>query len=766
MKVKKIDIMDKMFRFTCVFLTLVIIVSSAFMVVTISKPSELPEVELFDCEDIVQNIKNMEMNMTSVIYIKNDDGEWVESQRLHGEENRIWVSIDKMPEHLLDAFIAIEDQRFYSHSGVDWKRTGAAFINWLPHVEILDGNQGGSTITQQLIKNITDDDEQNASRKVREIARALALEATLDKKTILEAYLNTISLGNGICGVQVAANYYFNKDVSELTISEAASLAAITKSPTAYNPISEYSANDERRILVLKFMLEQEKISQKQYDEAVEAKVIIDKSQQTKFEIPVNDYFVDTLVENVIENLSEKYDCSKSTASSLLYNGGLKIYASVDTSIQETMESVYLESKYFKQVSAKDKTKHVESAMTIMDYQGHIVGIVGGTGEKTENRSLNRAYSVPRQPGSTMKPLGVYAPAIDNGVISYGSILEDKALENYYPDGKKGPKEWYGYYAGKMTLIKAIERSANTIPCHILKEMGIDVSYDFLTQKLHMKYLNETDKNLSSLALGGCVYGITPTESAAAYAIFGNNGKYYKPVTYYKITNSKGETILSDDADGEQVIKPGTAVVMNQLLQNVVYGSQGTGRGIRSYSKMKVYAKTGTSSESNDLWMVAGTPYYVGSVWYGFDKLENINDQAAAATVWKTIMTAVHKDLEVKEFTFSTEVETKKYCRYTGKLAGKRCYWTGEGTYVVGVDVATCDGKHTSSNSSSSSSSSNSSSSSSSSSGGSTTTTTPTSPTPAPTPEPDPTPTPDPEPDNGGTTTPPSGDSGSSQGEE
>lgn len=751
---KNKNIMDKVFKATCVILSLIIIIASVFMVKSVSKPVKAPEVELFDCDDIVQNIKNMEMNMTSVIYIKNEAGEWVETQRLHGEENRIWVSIDKMPKHLLNAFVAIEDQHFYEHDGVDWKRTGAAFVNWLPNVDILSGNQGGSTITQQLIKNITDDDEQKASRKVREIARALSLEATLkDKDTILEAYLNTISLGNGICGVQVAANYYFNKDVSELTISEAASLAAITKSPTAYNPVSEYKANDQRRLLVLKFMFEQGHITKKQYDKAVKAKVVIDNTQKTKFEIPVNDYFIDTLVENVIDNLSEKYDCSKLTASSLLYNGGLKIYASVDTSIQKTIESVYLNNKYFKQVSTKDKTKHVESAMTIMDYQGHIVGIVGGTGEKTGNRGLNRAYSVPRQPGSTMKPIGVYAPAIDTGVITYSSILQDKPLDKYYPDGKKGPKEWYGYYAGKMTVIKAIERSANTIPCHVLKSMGVDVSYNFLTQKLNMKYLNETDKNLSSLALGGCVYGITPTESAAAYAVFGNNGKYHKPVTYYKILNSKGDVVLADDSEGTQAIKPATAVIMNKLLQNVVYGSQGTGRGIRSYSKMKVYAKTGTSSESNDLWMVAGTPYYVGSVWYGFDKLEKINDQAAAATVWKTVMTAIHKDLEIKEFVYSDKIESKKYCMYTGKLAGKKCYWKGDGFYVPGVEVATCDGKHTS-----------------------TETTTPTpnptpkptpTPTPTPTPEPDPTPTPTPEPTPdpgaGGETPPAGGDAASEQ---
>ena len=686
--------MEKAFKYFCVFMSVIIILSSFCMVFAVAF-SDNQETDFLGCKEIVDNIKNYEMNMTSVIYVKNDIDEWEEYQRIHGTENRIWVDIEKMPRQLIDAFISIEDQRFYLHSGVDWKRTTGAFVNYLPFVNIYSSNQGGSTITQQLIKNITSDNDKSAMRKVREIARALLIEKMIDKTTILEAYLNTISLGNGICGVQVAANYYFNKNVDELTLAECASLAAITKNPSAYNPMTKPEGNKSRRNDVLYKMYELEKITEEEYGAALVSEVVVDKTQQQDFEIPINNYFVDALISDIIEDLSVKYNCSNDMASAMLYNGGYKIYATIDTDIQDIMESVYIKQKtYFSQKSSEDKSVNVQSAMTIIDYNGNIKGIVGGVGEKTVNRGLNRAVDSPRQPGSTMKPLGVYVQAVDNGSISYSTMLEDKPMDKYYEDGKKGPKEWYGYYAGNMTVAKALERSANTIPCWILKDnIGVENSYNFLTHKLGLKHLTGVDKNISSLALGGCDYGITTTESAAAYAIFGNGGKYYEPTTYTKVLDINDEIIL-ESGEGSQVIKESTASVMNKLLQNVVYGSQGTGKGIASYSKMKVYAKTGTSSESKDLWMVAGTPYYVGSVWYGFDQPENVHNAGAAAKVWRDIMTEIHKGLDEKKFELSDEVIEAKYCRITGKLAVPSCYSTDTGYYVPGVNIETCKGGH------------------------------------------------------------------------
>ncbi len=691
--------MKRFFKFSCIVMSALLLVSSVTLMFTIAgKGKSTSKLDPFNSSDIVENIKNLEINMTSIIYVKDKNGKWQEYQRLHGNENRIWVPIENVPQNLIDAFVSIEDERFYTHTGVDWKRTTGAFLNSIPGVELYSTRQGGSTITQQLIKNLTDDKEKSATRKLREITRALSIEKMLSKDEILEAYLNTISLGSDICGVQVASNYYFNKDVSELSLVECAALAAITKNPSLYNPDRYPEKNKERRLNVLKKMLELGKITMQEYGDNYDKDIVIDKSQESNFEIPINNYFVDTLIDQIIEEFAEKYKCSSETASSMLYNGGYKIYSSLNTDVQDIMEDIYGNvNKYFSQRSKLNKSKHVESAMTIMDYSGHIVGLVGGTGKKTINRGINFATS-PRQPGSTMKPLGVYSQLIDKGTINYSSIYTDTPLDNYYGNGKKGPKEWYGYYAGKMTVKDALEHSVNTIPCWLLRDqLGIDTSFNFLKEKYHLTYLNKEDKNLSSLALGGCSRGITTVQSAAAYAVFGNGGKYHQPKTYYKVVKAgNNETILKDDSSGTQIIKSTSATVMNRLLQNVVYGRRGTGTSIAGFSKMKAYAKTGTTSEQNDLWMVAGSPYYIGSVWFGFDKKEYVNNSNSAANIWKDVMTKVHKDLEEKDFEYDEEVVEEFYCPYTGYLSGAGCQRV-KGYYVPGyVPTAKCNGQHSS----------------------------------------------------------------------
>lgn len=689
--------MNKIFKGICVFMSLCLIITSIWMFAAVNRSKDNKfSVNFYGSKEIVAMIRNMELNMTSVIYVMDENDEWVEYQRIHGDENRIWIDFDKMSNDLVNSFIAIEDQRFYTHDGVDWKRTFSAFAN--SYLDFYSSKQGGSTITQQLIKNVTKDNEKTKDRKIREIFRAIAIETELEKEEILEAYLNTISLGNGICGVEVAANYYFNKSANELSLLECASIAAITKHPTKYNPIANPEENKKRRNTVLQKMAELGMITQSKCDELQQQDITLDDSRRTALEQKVNSYFVDALIDDVISDLQVKYNCSENVASTMFYNGGFKIYATVDLEIQSIIEKVYSEvKKYFPQIAKvkENKGNHVQSAMTITDYQGHIVGIVGGVGEKTRNRGLNRATDSHRQPGSTMKPLGVYAPALENGTITPYTYEIDSPIDNYYGAGKPGPAEWYGYYAGSMTVAKAIERSANTIPCKILQRLGIDTSYNFLTQSLGLKSLVEEDKNIAALALGGTHKGgITTTESAAAYAIFGNNGKYFEPTTYYKIERVNGELILGADTIGKQVIKPATATIMNEMLQAVVHGSSGTGTKIRSYSKMRAYAKTGTSSDCNDLWMVAGTPYYVGAVWYGFDLQEEVYNTSAAANVWLAVMKEVHKDLEVKEFVLNEEFETQKYCKSTGLLAGKKCTWTGEGRFIPGVEIAVCDGKH------------------------------------------------------------------------
>lgn len=616
--------------------------------------------DLFSSHKIAENIRNLELNMTSVIYVKNSEGKWEEYKRVHGDENRIWISLKKIPENLQNAFIAIEDEDFRNHGGVDWQRTFMALANQV--FEFSGTEFGGSTITQQLIKNITSDKARDYKRKVREIIRALSIENELSKDQILEAYLNTIALGNGINGVQVAANNYFSKEVDELTLAECAAIAAITKNPSKYNPISDMEENTERRRVVLRKMLELGHITQAEFYKAYFEEVKLDFSQKEELDAEINDYFVDTLIEDVIDDLSKKYDCEKDIASQMFYNGGFKIYSTMNPEIQSIMEETYLkEKRYFYETRRNDQgeRERVQSAMTIMDYNGHIVGIVGGTGKKTVNRGLNRAYNVPRQPGSTMKPLGVYALAIENDIVDYTSTVLDQPVKNYYSYGKPGPKEWFGEYMDKVPLNYALRHSMNAVPVRLIEKVGIEESYSFLTEKLNFKHLTETDKSAASLALGGCTYGITPTESAAAFAIFGNGGVYYEPTTYYKVVDINGEIIL-EEGKGERAIGEDTATIMNHMLREVVYKNGGTGNLISSFSyKMKAYAKTGTSSDTKDSWLVGGTPYYVGSVWYGFDHNQRVYNTNAAKTIWRDIMRKIHDDLEKREFTDSEDVYKK-----------------------------------------------------------------------------------------------------------
>ena len=685
--------MEKGFKWMCLFLVVVIIFSA---VLYHNAPKDYLNTvnDMVGGDDVVTDIKNYELNMTTIIYVQNSAGEWTEYQRLHGSENRIWVDLKNIPQTLIDAFISIEDQRFYEHEGVDWKRTATAFLNYLPGVNIYDSKHGGSTITQQLIKNITEDNDQSVKRKLREIARALLVENNLSKDQILEAYLNTISLGSGICGVQVASNYYFNKDVSELTLAECASLAAITKNPSKYGLNVNYENNQVRKKYVLEKMYELGKITEDEYNKAVKTKVVVDKTQQLSLETSVNNYFVDALIDEVATDLAKAKGISKDSANVLLYNGGYKIYATVDTNIQSAMETVYADTeKYFNMKSRQSDGINVQSAMTIVDYEGNIKGLVGGVGEKTINRGLNRAVDSPRQPGSTMKPLGVYALAIEKGIVSYSSVAVDEPIDNYYGRGKPGPREWYGEYEGKITVRRAIAHSANTIPVQLISKIGLEDSYSFLKNGLNFSYLEEDDINPASLAIGGCKYGITTTQSAAAYAIFGNHGVFYVPKTYTKVEDADGKTVLSRSV-GNQVLKPEAADIMNKLLQGVVYDEGGTAGAIRGYSGMRAYAKTGTSSEANDSWVVGGSPYYVASVWCGFDKPENMRNTSLAAKVWRVVMSEIHKELEYKRFEMSSTVIRRDFCTFTGKLASDNCTEKESGYCVPGVKYKTCDGVH------------------------------------------------------------------------
>lgn len=641
-------------------------------------------------DTVYEDLDELKLDFTTTLYVYDDkQGDFVEHQRLHGEENRIWVGFDEIPENLKNAFIAVEDKRFRDHSGVDWKRTVSAFANMFVH--LYSSNQGGSTITQQLVKNLTNDRDQTAMRKIREIMRARYLESEYEKDTILECYLNTICLAGGMYGVEVASNYYFGKPTSELTLVECASLASLAKEPEKYRPDRNPNDNRTRRNTVLYLMHEQGYISDAEYEEAKNAELTVTADASAVKSPEVNSYYVDAVIEEVIDRLVEEYNFDESYAAKNFYNGGYKIYCTVNPEVQGALEKEYAKTdKYFTSKSPKDG-KTVQSAMTIMDYEGHIVGIVGGGGEKTGNREYNRATMSYRQPGSTMKPLAAYSQALQKNLIYYSKIVDDSPLAKYYPNGEAGPRNWYGYYGGNVTVAKALERSINTIPCKLVKEIGVESTYYYLNTNLGIELNPEQDMNLSSMGLGGTYTGITTTQSAAAFAVFGNLGNYYEPTTFTLMTDQHNNVILKQ-SEGIQAIDENTACIMNHLLQNVVYGSEGTGNAASSFSAtMRCYAKTGTSSEANDCWFVGGTPYYVASCWFGYDESAAVYPSSLAKQMWTNVMKNLHKELEPKAFEESEFVTRRYYCLHTGLLATDACIDIAEGYYKTNYSLpASC----------------------------------------------------------------------------
>ena len=646
-----------------------------------------------------QNLNDLKLNFTTTVYVENAKGKWSEYQRLHGMYNRIWVEYDPIaietgdknykgiPEDLANAFIAIEDKTFHTHYGVNWRRTFGAVIN-----EIIPyrAKFGGSTITQQLVKNLTDDRKQDAGRKVREIMRARYLETKYTKEVILECYLNTIPMGHGTYGVQVAANYYFGKKVDELTLVECACLASITKAPSSYAPDTNPENNKTRRNNVLYEMLDQGLITKEEYDEAVATELEVKVDANASAKDTINSYFIDALIDQVVNDLCENYGYTEEKAEQLIYNGGYKIYATVDNDIQAIVEKAYIDIE--KKAKKSSKGDSLMGAMTVMNYEGEVKAIVGGIGEKTVNRGFNAATDAKRQPGSTMKPISVYALAVERGVINYSSILNDTKTSY----GSWTPKNAGGGYSGNMTAQKAIERSINTIPVALAHQMGVQNCYNFLTQKLDLKNLNNEDINLSALGLGGTSGGLTTLESAAAYAVFGNGGLYYEPTFYTKVTDQKGNIVLEKNPRPKTAIGDDTAMIMNKLLQTVIYGKNGTATSVASsVKKMKLFGKTGTSSSDNDKWFVGGSPYYVASSWCGYATMQKMPSAnlSIAKNQWSTVMSKIHKGLKEKDYPESKFVVDRFYCTETGGLATEECKKTDIGWYNKGRLPEVCQ-KH------------------------------------------------------------------------
>lgn len=622
------------------------------------------------------DINSLTMDQNSTIVYINDKGEEVELQKLSSNENREWANIEKIPQNLQNAFISIEDERFMEHKGYDLLRTAKATFTYFGNK--LAGRDnislGGSTITQQLIKNVTGETDQTPVRKIREISRAVALEKQLEKSEILELYLNCIYLSRGCNGVQTASKTYFGKDVSELNLAECASIAGITQNPAAYDPIDNPENNKRRQELVLGKMLELGYISQSDYDEAVayKLKFTSQSSKDEDDEPQTTSYFVDQVIRDVLSDLQGQ-GYSQTLAHKILYSGGVKVYADYNPEIQKIVEDFYANSNNF-------ANSGIQSAITILDVQtGQVVGIAGGIGEKTASLTLNRASQSPRQPGSAIKPIAAYAPAIENNYITPGSIFADKATSyNGWT-----PRNYDYKYRGNVDVRRALRSSLNTVPVEIISRMGAQTSYDFLTKNLGITTLVESrdvdgkvysDIGLSQLALGGLTDGMTTLEMAAAYAPFANGGLYYRPHTYTEVLDKDGNVILTSDRSPGTAMKESTAYTMTDMLKEVVTSGTGTGASV---SGVKYTAgKTGTTSDNKDRWFVGYTPYYVAAIWYGYDTPKEISVSGnPCISVFRKVMNSAHQTLDDRSRNIDKpdDLISVRCCTHSGLRATSSC---------------------------------------------------------------------------------------------
>lgn len=602
---------------------------------------------LASSEELKVSLEDMAVNLSSVIYYKdNDTGDYVELCTLEGEENRVWVDYDNIPKDMEHAVVSIEDHRFYQHHGVDWYRTSGAFVNMFLGMR---NTFGGSTITQQLIKNITEDNEATVQRKLTEIFRALEFEKNYDKKDIIEGYLNIVYFGHGRYGIGAAAELYFDKEVSELTLAEMCSIVGITNNPSIYSPYVSPEKNKERQEIILDSMLKYGYISEAECEAAKAEKLHFEPYSPATAGTPIYPYYVDTLIEDVINYLQESRGVSRTTASSILFNGGLKIYAAIDMDIQEKVDSIYENLDEIPETSGS--SQQLQSGIVIMNpYNGNIVALSGGVGEKKVSRGLNWATSTnARRPvGSSIKPISVYAPAMDLGLITPDTTFEDEA--DIVLNGTDWfPKNDNHKNYGVVTIKYAVQQSLNTIAAQVLDILTPEVSYAFLRDKLGVVNLDENDIYYPALASGQFTYGLTVREIAQAYTIFPNSGIYTEARTFTHIYSSEDVLVYENVPESHTAISDTTAYWMTELLKNAV--ENGTGKSAR-LDNMPVAGKTGTTSNNWDRYFAGYTPYYVAAVWTGYPNPEQITTSGnPAAKLWQKVMALVHEDLEYKDFT-------------------------------------------------------------------------------------------------------------------
>ena len=745
------------------------------------------------------DLDNQKNRQTSIIYDINGN----EYASLSRNENRIWRELSAMPENLQNAVIAIEDKNFRTEPGINLKGTIGAALNAFTGNRIWGTNRGASTLEQQLIKNLTGDNEQDNMRKVREIFRALGLDNKYSKETILEAYLNTIPLTGIIHGMEAGSIEYFGKHVEDLTLAECATLASITKNPTKYNPATNPEELIKRRNHVLYEMYTQGYITEAEFNAAkAETVTLTEKTSTTEnaTRSSSNSWFTDALYTQLLSQLQEDLNYTADEAKELIFSGGLRIYSTVDPKVQEGVEkTMYNEddlipalwheepvclrdypadSSSWDEVQYDDATGlpitkdgyavygqeaipvyadeegttlkmgtstdpdypndttvylcvyekvRTQAAMAIVDYSGNILGIGGGIGEKKYDLGFNRATS-PHQTGSTMKPIGAYALALDYKLINYSSQILDspyysvedkKVLKDEYI-GKMSPyseaaqsrsdvwRAWptnYGGVGGQgnpMLVYDALQQSYNTVAVWVGDMVGVDYLYNFVHDTLECSYISaENDMDLGPLVLGSQSSGLTVVQLAGAYTMF-NTGTFTTPHYYTEITDYQGNMILDNNKyiNTTQAISADTAYIMNRMMWNVLHSRKGTAYGKAPDGEMDSVAKTGTTSNYKDYTFAGLTPYYVTAIWWGCDRPTEMDTLGKAGKnaspiqyAWKALMEDLQADLPVKEFAKGENVVEKHFDTSTGAIissGGSVGYYTEDNlpdnSYTVSED--------------------------------------------------------------------------------
>ena len=687
------------------------------------------------------NLRDTEMKYTSMIYAYDSEGHEVEITRLAAEQNRIWVNYEDISPHLINAVVSTEDKRFWDHKGVDWRRTvfalGADVLN------LSRAGQGGSTITQQLVKNITGDDKQTWERKLREIFRAMSLEEKYTKIDILESYLNRIWLGGMVYGVGAASQYYFGKDAKDLDIAESAIIAGMIRNPYMRSPYIDLQNCKDNQIYALANMYEQGYISLREYEDAKVEQVKFartvygdafgyvdpnslepEKTDEDKdseddldddeyeaykwndYEISQN-WYVDAAIDQVINDYAELKGVSYTSARNEIYNGGYKIYINMDIELQNKLEEKYRDpliamTKYDKTAKEDDL---LQSAFVITNYEGTVVALAGGLGDKPGDNCFNRATMAVRAPGSTIKPISVYSTAIQNNIVTYSTMFPDKQIsiigENYQIE--KWPFNFDKNQTGEMMPVwMGLRESKNTLAVRIAQMLTPQVCYNQLTENLGLTTISESDIALSPMSMGALTNGAKLYEMAAAYQIFGNGGIYYRPMLYSRVLDSKDNVILKQDFYGTQAIDSDTAWIVNRMMKTVV--TDGTSSGANAaLPNCEVIGKTGTSNSGKDLLFAGCTPEYVGMVWLGYDNNKDIPQYSwysnwdyhrYCAQIWHDVMVDIVDTSQTQKFTPDSSVLERRYCVQTGLLASTNCDETKIGYYRDGNLPGYCSGNH------------------------------------------------------------------------